>query len=82
MGPSEMILLPVALRQLEPHSELETVQYCSFWWPWRFMCPGGMRKFQVSIFRLVVKCAWFGTPHERGTDSGVIDRNARLLRST
>jgi hypothetical protein len=36
-----MVLLPVAARQLEPHSELETVQYCSFWWavalhvPWR-----------------------------------------------
>jgi hypothetical protein len=26
-----MILLPVALRQLDSHSESEAVQYCSFW---------------------------------------------------
>jgi hypothetical protein len=32
---------------LEPHSEAETVQYRSFWR--RFLCPDGMRKFQVSI---------------------------------
>ena len=30
MRPSETVLLPVPLREFEPHSELETVQYCSF----------------------------------------------------
>jgi hypothetical protein len=32
MKPGETALLPVAWRQLEPNSESETVQYCSFWW--------------------------------------------------
>ena len=54
MGPSEMILLPVALRQLEPHSELETVQYCSFWWavalhvPWRHEKISSAPQLQIA----------------------------------
>ena len=54
MRTSETVLLPVAWRQLESHSESETVQYCSGGLR-PFMCPGGMRKFQSVHLRLVVK---------------------------
>jgi hypothetical protein len=50
-----MVLLPVAARQLEPHSELETVQYCSFWWAAALHVPWRHEKISSVDLRLVVK---------------------------
>ena len=55
MRPSETVLLPIASRRLEPRSESETVQYCSFWHAAALHVPWRHEKISSVDLRLVVK---------------------------
>ena len=92
MGPSEMILLPVALRQLEPHSELETVQYCSFWSavalhvPWRHEKISSAPQLQMQRIsasaRIKPSVRLWRSDGPRKMNSGVYDTLCRTVVST
>jgi hypothetical protein len=76
-----MVLLPVAVPKLEPHSELETVQYCSFWWAAALPVPWRHEKISSVDLRPVVK--QFDRSRRYLCRAHAASRTgARLLRST